>query len=273
MMLRERIRGLDYFSVDVNIFTEARVSKLIYKYGPLGFMSYMVLLSHIYSKGYYVAYDLDAASYLLLKFIPAKYISGKHKLQDIIKELVSLDLFDKALFKEDVFTSIEIQEIFKLATKKRKQQEIYPYWLLDVDETKEEEKKTEASNPEKKTKKEIRKDRQINDIREHAPKRHHLTNALIEYGYIEAHNLDSYKYDELFDEVLTKQDYAMIQKITKYIVDYEKQTSEDKKVIDKFSFFKKAMFENIERLTYQPKQSIVEMLEELTKEQSQKKTS
>ena len=35
-MLKERIRGLDYFSVDVNIFTDARVSKLIYKFGPLG---------------------------------------------------------------------------------------------------------------------------------------------------------------------------------------------------------------------------------------------
>ena len=273
MMLKERIRGLDYFSVDVNIFTDARVSKLIYKYGPLGFMSYMVLLSHIYSKGYYVAYDLDAASYLLLKFIPAKYISGKHKLQDIIKELVSLDLFDKELFKKDVFTSKEIQEIFKLATKKRKQQEIYPYWLLDVDETKEDDKKVEASEPKKKTKREIRKDRQMIDIKEHAPRRHHLTNALIEYGYIETHSLDSYRYDELFEEVLTKEDYAMIQKITKYIVAYEKQTSEDKKVIDKFSFFKKAVFKNIERLNYQPKQSITEMLEELAKGQNQKNTS
>jgi hypothetical protein len=268
-MLKERIRGLDYFSVDVNIFTDARVSKLIYKYGPLGFMSYMVLLSHIYSKGYYVLYDLDAAAYLLLKFIPAKYISGKHKLQDIIRELVSLDLFDKKLFKEDVFTSVEIQEIFKLATKKRKQQEIYPYWLLDVDETIEDDKKVEENEPKKKTKREIRKDRQMNDIKEHAPKRHHLTNALIEYGYIEAHNLDSYLYDELFEEVLAKEDYAMIQKITKYIVDYEKQASEDNKVVDKFSFFKKALLQNIERLNYQPKQSITEMLEELAKGQNQ----
>lgn len=273
MMLKERIRGLDYFSVDVNIFTDARVSKLIYKYGPLGFMSYMVLLSHIYSKGYYVEYDLDAASYLLLKFIPAKYISGKHKLQDIIKELVSLDLFDKELFKEDVFTSIEIQEIFKLATKKRKQQEIYPYWLLDTDETNDDDKKVEASEPKKKTKREIRKDRQMNDIKGHEPKRHHLTNALIGYGYIESHNLDSYRYDELFGEVLANQEYSMIQKITKYIVDYEKQASEDKKVIDKFSFFKRAMFANIESLNYHPKQSIAEMLEEVAKGQNQKKSS
>lgn len=272
MMLKERIRGLDYFSVDVNIFTDARVSKLIYKYGPLGFMSYLVLLSHIYSKGYYVAYDLDAASYLLLKFIPAKYISGKHKLQDIIKELVSLDLFDKELFKEDVFTSVEIQEIFKLATKKRKQQEIYPYWLLDTDEINDD-KKVEASEPKKKTKREIRKDRQMNDIKEHAPKRHHLTNALIEYGYIESHNLDSYRYDALFEEVLANQEYGMIQKITKYIIDYEKQASDNNKVMDKFSFFKKAMFENIERLNYQPKQSITEILEELAKGQNQKNAS
>ena len=273
MMLKERIRGLDYFSVDVNIFTDARVSKLIYKYGPLGFMSYMVLLSHIYSKGYYVAYDLDAASYLLLKFIPAKYISGKHKLQDIIKELVSLDLFDKELFKEDVFTSVEIQEIFKLATKKRKQQELYPYWLLDEEESKVDNINVEASEPKKKTKREIKKDRQMNDINEHAPKRHHLTNALIEYGYIETHSLDSYRYDELFKEVLANHEYSMIQKITKYIVDYEKNASDDNKVIDKFSFFKKAVFENIERLNYQPKQSITEMLEELAKGQNQKNAS
>lgn len=113
----------------------------------------------------------------------------------------------------------------------------------------------------------------MNDIKEHAPKRHHLTNALIEYGYIESHNLESYRYDELFEEVLAKEDYAMIQKITKYIVDYEKQASEDKKVIDKFSFFKKSMFENIERFNYQPKQSITEMLEELAKGQNQKNTS
>ena len=38
----------------------------------------------------------------------------------------------------------------------------------------------------------------------------------------------------------------MIQKITKYIVDYENK-SEDKKV-DKFSFFKKAMFEKYRKI-------------------------
>lgn len=266
-MMPTKIRGLDYFSVDVNIFTDARVSKLIYKYGPLGFTSYMVLLTHIYSKGYYVEYDLDAASYLLLKFIPAKYISGKNKLQDIIKELINLDLFDKALFKEEVFTSIEIQEIFKLATKKRKQQEIYPYWLLDHEEIKNDQK-TEDKEVKNKTKREIRKDLQMSDMNEHAPKRHHLTNALIEAEYIDAHDLETYKYDELFEELLYNNEYAIIQKITKYIVDYEKNASGDNLVIDKFSFFRKAMTENITMLTNRPKGSILDMIEELAKEKA-----
>jgi 6-phosphofructokinase len=233
----------------------------------------MVLLTHIYSKGYYVEYDLDAASYLLLKFIPAKYISGKHKLQDIIKELIQLDLFDKDLFKEEVFTSKEIQEIFKLATKKRKQQEASPYWLLDQEEIIDDNKKVEAKEEKKKTKREIRKVRQMEDIEDKAPKRHHLTNALIEAGYIDRHDLETYKYDELFEEAIAKQDYAMIQKITKYIIDYEKQAKGDKTVLDKFSFFKKSMFENIERLTYQPKESISEMIEKLAKEQAFKNAS
>lgn len=256
-----KIKGIEFYSVDVDHFTEPRISKLVHKYGPLGYMTYMVLLSHIYSKGYYVNYDLTTAAYLVLKYIPTKFISGKDKLQEMIKYMVSIDLFDQQLFQKEVFTSIEIQEMFEIAAKKRKQVEEYPYWLLD--ELKPEIDMDVEKVEIKKTRTEKRKDLKMIDIDENAPKKHFLTKVIIEEGYISGHSADLYKYDELFVELINEYGYRLIQEATRYLAKYYKKL--DTEIDDKYRYFESSIKKNLKMITANPvtDKSTKEMLNEL----------
>ena len=256
-----KIKGIEFYSVDVDHFTEPRISKLVHKYGPLGYMTYMVLLSHIYSKGYYVNYDLTITAYLVLKYIPAKFISGKDKLQEMIKYMVSIDLFDQELYQKEVFTSIEIQEMFEIAAKKRKQAEEYPYWLLD--ELKKEIEVDIEKVEIKKTNKEKRKDQKMIDIEENSPKKHFLTKVIIEEGYISSHSTDLYKYDELFEELINEYGYRLIQEATRYLAKYYKKLDTD--IDDRYRYFESSIKKNLKMITTRPTsdKSTKEMLDEL----------
>jgi hypothetical protein len=256
-----KIKGIEFYSVDVDHFTEPRISKLVHKFGPLGYMTYMVLLSHIYSKGYYVNYDLTTAAYLVLKYIPSKFISGKDKLQEMIKYMVSIDLFDQELYQKEVFTSIEIQEMFEIAAKKRKQAEEYPYWLLGELKT-----ETEVDVEKvkiKKTRTEKRKDQKMIDIEENAPKKHFLTKVIIEEGYISDYSADLYKYDVLFEELINEYGYRLIQEATRYLAKYYKKLDTD--IEDRYRYFESSIKKNLKMITMKPvtDKSTKEMLDEL----------
>lgn len=259
-----KIKGIEFFSVDVDHFTEPRISKLVHKYGPLGYMTYMVLLSHIYSKGYYVNYDLTTAAYLVLKYIPAKFISGKDKLQEMISYMVSIGFFDQKLYEEQVYTSIEIQEMFEIAAKKRKQAEDYPYWLIDsiVKELVRDDKPKEDKEY-KLTKKQQRKEQRMVDIEENAPQKHHLTIAIIEEEYISSHSVDIYKFNELFERLIDEYGYRLVQEATRYLAKYYKKLITE--VDDKYRYFEASIKKNLQMITTRPidNRSVKEIMEEL----------
>ena len=257
--------GLDYFSVDVNILSDAKIIKLIHRYGSLGFATYMILLTKIYMEGYYLENSLNDLVYMVLAHIPGKYVSGKNKLQEIILYLAHLDLLDKELFTQNVITSKGIQERFLLATKKRKAQDLSKYWLLDQPEEPEEDRKeltVEEQVNLKPNKKERIRNRRVKDIEEHAPKKHYLTSCLIEYRYIQEYSLDIYKYNDLFEELSKAYDGDLLYQAVRYLCNYASRSNS--KIDDKFNFFESSIKKNLISLTNEtPSNSVMDMFNKL----------
>lgn len=267
--MMNKIKGLDFFSVDVSIMSDMRIFQLIKRYGPLGFTAYIVMISHIYSKGYYVEYDIDTLVYLLLKHIPSKFISGKNKLQEIILYLFELNLLDYTLFNQGVVTSKEIQEMFLHAAKKRKIDEAYPYWLIDEikqDEIQEEKSEKVEEEP-KLTKRQKQINKKIIDITEHAPNKHYLTSCLITYRYIDEYSLDIHKFNNLFEELSSNYDNELLFEATRYLCNYASRTKTS--IDDPFNYFKHSIEQNLDilvkRRTSDPNWTISDMFKDLFK--------
>ena len=261
----QKIKGLEYFSIDVNIMSNVKIFQLIKRYGPLGFTSYMILISHIYSKGYFVEHDLDTLAYLLLKHIPSKYISGNHKLQEVILYMVELDLFNKELFTKSILTSIGIQEMFVIAAKKRTKQEEYPYWLLN-DQVKEDKPEVRLEEvPLNKTQKRV--NQRIKENKEHAPNKHFLTSCLITYRYIDEYSLDIYKYNDLFEELESSYDSNLLFDATKYLCNYASRSTVN--IDDKYHYFESSIKTNLIQLTTTKKNgSVEEMFQKLLEQRN-----
>ena len=239
--------GLDFFNLDVNIFNDAKIIKLIHRYGPLGFMSYYLILTNVFMNGYYLEVSTNDLAYILLNGIGGKYINGKNKLQEIILYLAYIDLIDKDLLNQNVVTSKGIQKRFLVATRSRKNQDLSKYWLLDEKENTNDIVEEVIKDQKKKTKKQRIQERRFKDINEHAPKKHYLTSCLIEYRYINEYSLDIYKYNELFEDLLHRYDGDTLYQAVRYLCNYASRSNT--KIDDRYKFFETSITKNLERLT------------------------
>ena len=153
--------GLDYFNIDINIFSDGKILKLMNRYGPVGFMSYITILAHVYANGYYLEYSIEDTTQSLLSRIGGKYFSGRNKIQELILYLAHIDLIDMERLHQNVITSRGIQKRFLKMTKKRQNQDLFKYWILDhlkeVEEHKPDASIDDSVKDEKLTKKEIRR--------------------------------------------------------------------------------------------------------------------
>lgn len=106
-------KGLSYFPMDIDIFQDIKVRKLIKYQGGKAFSVYAYLLCNIYKDGYYMRWDNE------LPFIVSE-ITGYDEayIHEVIKSCLNIGLFSKPLFeKEKVLTSKGIQERFMLVMK------------------------------------------------------------------------------------------------------------------------------------------------------------
>ena len=90
-------QGLEYFPMDVDIFSDEKIRIINTNYGDTGIIVMIKLLCCIYRNGYYMKWDEDEASTF------AKYdapISIK-KLDLIILEALKRNLFDAKFLKEN----------------------------------------------------------------------------------------------------------------------------------------------------------------------------
>ncbi|MDO4163970.1 MAG: DUF4373 domain-containing protein [Bacteroides sp.] len=105
-MARTSKSGLEYFPMDIDIFNDIKIRKLIKRQGGKAVTVYALLLCNIYKDGYYVKWDKE------LPFICSELTGfDEAYIQEVINSCLSLGLFSKELFeKEQVLTSKGIQE-------------------------------------------------------------------------------------------------------------------------------------------------------------------
>lgn len=76
-----------------------------------------------------------------------------------------------------------------------------------------------------------------------------ITNELIKRNFIEEYDLELYKYDDLFIELLNKYEYKDVIKVCNYIIGKWKDNKgfdeDNNKIDNKFSYFKSAMINNL----------------------------
>ena len=127
--------GLDYFPVDVDIFSDLKVRILMARFGSDGFAFYMYLLARVYRDGYYIQADDD-----FFLIAAADLNMSVEKIGQMMHFLLGRSLFKDTLFKSDkVITSTGIQRRYQEAVKSRASKKAVKvegrYWLLRADDT------------------------------------------------------------------------------------------------------------------------------------------
>ena len=134
-MARPLKRGLDYFPLDVDIFSDRKIKVLYSHFGADGFTLYAYLLCQIFKDGYYMSVDED------LNYIVSSDLNmSVEKIGLMMNFLLERSLFDNKLFRSDkVLTSAGIQRRYQQAVHSRAVKNPITvdqrFWLLKNEET------------------------------------------------------------------------------------------------------------------------------------------
>jgi len=126
-MARPTKIGLEYFSLDIDLFEDEKVVPISSEFGAKGECVLIRVLCAIYRNGYFA--ECSEA----FKFKIAKQANLPHNLvSEVIAGLVKWGFFDKAVFDSfSVLTSKGIQKRWKEATRKRVIKNELDYWILE----------------------------------------------------------------------------------------------------------------------------------------------
>lgn len=130
-MARTSKRGLEYFPMDIDIFSDLKIRKLIKYQGGKAITIYALLLCNIYKQGYYMEWDKE------LPFICSELTGfDEAYISEVIKTCLTLGLFSSELYEtRGVLTSRGIQERYeRICTQCRRACRIVEYNLLLPDE-------------------------------------------------------------------------------------------------------------------------------------------
>lgn len=133
-MGRLRKEGNEFFSFDVDFFSDRKIKILKARYGADGITLYIYLLCEIYKNGFYLKLDED------FEFIVSDDLNmNSDKVKQVLTFLLERSMFDEQLFQSDaVLTSTGIQRRYQLMVKSRAVKNpitIERYWLLSKEET------------------------------------------------------------------------------------------------------------------------------------------
>lgn len=132
-MARTSKKGLEYFPMDIDIFNDLKIRKLIKYQGGKSITVYALLLCNIYKNGYYMEWDKE------LPFICSELTGFEEAyIAEVIKTCLTLGLFSKELFDaKGVLTSKGIQERYnRICNQCRRVCKINDYCLLQDRQTK-----------------------------------------------------------------------------------------------------------------------------------------
>jgi len=128
-------KGIDYFPLDVDIFSDTKIRVVMARFGADGFALYLYLLSKIYREGFFVRADED-----FFLIASADLQMDREEIGQMLPFLLGRGLFDGGLFeREDILTSRGVQERYQEAVKARAAKNPVTvdgrYWLLEGEET------------------------------------------------------------------------------------------------------------------------------------------
>lgn len=107
-MARPRKRGLDYFPVDIDMFHDMKIRKLMRQHGASGACAFTILLCEIYKNGYFVEISDE-----LLFSVSETACIDEGAVLNIIEYALELGLFNQDIFEQHkVLTSVAIQRRF-----------------------------------------------------------------------------------------------------------------------------------------------------------------
>lgn len=281
-MARPMKQGLDYFPLDVDIFNDAKIEELNFKYSYLGEIVYLRLLTMIYRNGYFLEVAVPMAAKQLIRAMGPQLLGLEKEIEEIILYLGDLDLLDRDLLFKGVLTSRNIQRQFILSTKRRKRINIKKHWLISKDELEElnfyvsdkyihgednnlvndsnnivnvnNNEVNACSNGDTVNKKytkesKVKKsnDKKIKDKGTfQVPIANFLTNNLIKNKYIEEDPFEIMRFNGLFNETVKDYGFDDVLSVTDYLIKYSKR--EGVIIENKFSFFKESLYKNLEML-------------------------
>lgn len=134
---------MEYFPVDLDIFQDKKVRRLIRRGGAGAMAVYVQLLCQVYGQGYYLTLDEDTI------FLVSEQVGeigdtssdgrgNEQMVKDIILDCLAVGLFDKGMYDNGVLTSRGIQErylkMMAMRTKRPTGDLVEEYNLLNKDE-------------------------------------------------------------------------------------------------------------------------------------------
>lgn len=116
-MARPTKQGIEYFSFDVNFFSDLKVKRILRACGAKGIAVLVNLLCNIYrDKGYYMQWD-DEIGFLVADEVGA----SESTANEVIQKALQVNFFDSGMFeKHQILTSRGIQDRYIKATYQRK---------------------------------------------------------------------------------------------------------------------------------------------------------
>lgn len=124
-------KGLEYFPLDVNFFSDIKIRKLIKYQGGKAITVYALLLCNIYKDGYFMRLDEELA------FIISEQTGFEESyIQEVIKCCLIVGLFSKDLYdKQKILTSKGIQERYNsICNLSRRKCEINEFSLISSED-------------------------------------------------------------------------------------------------------------------------------------------
>ena len=121
--------GLEYFPLEVTLFSDIKCRKMIRKYGSDAITLYLYLLCRIYEDGYYIELDED-----LLFFAAETLKLDEDLVNEMLNFMLKIGIFDENLAKkEKLLTSKGIQiRYFEIAKISRRKKSVEKFSLINV---------------------------------------------------------------------------------------------------------------------------------------------
>ena len=118
-------QGFNYFSLDVDIFSDIKIRKLIKNHSGRALSVYICVLAFIYKNGYYVVNDEDFG------FIVSEQTGDKVEfIEAVLDYCVKVGLFSAEMFEQGIYTSKGVQERYLAMCKASRRNIVFSEYTL-----------------------------------------------------------------------------------------------------------------------------------------------